>query len=227
MQLRPIAYKTPLTFPVSPHYSLMARGNNKSTPTTAAASQADIPPADIHWVLNKGKYHGFPNDQPNDDVKDILEYKVTGTVKKAFLQADAFSHTVIVDLHADDIKSIKAIIKTAPNFLQTGYRWPFQQTEGRFTSKEDLNDPFHNIWDGRGIDVHNVRARLPLSPDDVKEGTRVFLEYAITPYVGKKVRQDIDGFEPGTTLELLSIGVLEQPDPRFDITSPRKKRRMA
>ena len=62
----------------------MARGNSKSTPTAPAASLPASPPPDIHWVLNKGKYHGFPKDDMHDDVKDILEYQVTGTVKKVF-----------------------------------------------------------------------------------------------------------------------------------------------
>jgi hypothetical protein len=65
-----------------------------------------------------------------------------------------------------------------------------------------------------------------LSIAEIEEGAKVLVEYAITPYVGRKARARVEPFPPGTTLQLLSIGLLKDPDCRFDVESPRKERRM-
>jgi hypothetical protein len=90
-----------------------------------------------------------------------------------------------------------------------------------------LDDDFAAIRDGRKIDVHDVGSQVGLSIAEIGEGAKVLVEYTITPYVGGKARAGVEPFPPGTTLELLSIGLLKDPDRRFDVESPRKKRRMA
>jgi hypothetical protein len=89
-----------------------------------------------------------------------------------------------------------------------------------------LQNDFAAVWDGRKIDVHIVGSRVSLSIDEIDEGAKVLVEYAITPYLGRKARPNVEGFVLGTTLELLSIGLLKKADSRFDMESPRKKKRM-
>jgi len=62
---------------------------------------------------------------------------------------------------------------------------------------------------------------------EIEEKAKVFVGYAITLYLGKKASTNVEGFEAGATLELLPIGLLKRHDQRFDILSPRKKRRIA
>jgi hypothetical protein len=126
-----------------------------------------------------------------------------------------------------EINGIKSIVRTVPNFQERGYRWPFEGTDAKFTSKDNLEDAYDEIWDGRDIDIHDIDSRTPLTIDDLEEGSKVFVEYTISPYSAKKPRPNVEGFEAGTTLRLLSIGLLERPDRRSNFESPRKRRRMA
>jgi hypothetical protein len=75
--------------------------------------------------------------------------------------------------------------------------------------------------------LHDVDSRVALSIAVIEEGAKVLVEYTITPYLGRKGRAGVEAFPPGITLDLLSIGLLKEPDSRFDVESPRKKRRMA
>ena len=209
----------------------------RSSKSSSAASSATLQSAvqervetEVNWVASRGKYYGFKKLaglSGDNDVEEVIEYSTIGVVKKAFLQAEAMSHAIFVDIDQQEVDRIKGIVKTVPNFEEQGYRWPFDGREAKFTSKENLNMEYEYVWDGRGIDVHDVGSRLALRIEDIEEGSKVFVEHAITPYSGKKARANIVGFELGATLELLSVGLLERPDRKFNFESPRKKRRMA
>jgi len=188
------------------------------------------PLPNIDWISNKGRYYAFKPKLPDandDDTQDILEFEATGTLTRAFLQAGAKSHTIIANIGRSEIDRIKSIIRSVPNFQERGYRWPFDGMDAKFTSKENLEDPYEDIWDARHINLHDIDARLPLSADDLEEGCKVFVEYTISPYSGKKATPNVEGFNAGATLQLLSVGLLGRSDRRFDFESPRKKRRMA
>ena len=200
-----------------------------SLPISSTSSDTS-PPLNIHWRSNKGRYHAFETKLPDtddDDAQEILEFETTGILIRTFLQPNAKSHTIIVNIGHAEIDRIKSIIHSVPNFQEHGYRWPFDGFDAKFTSKENLEDPYENIWDTRNIDVHNIDSRLPLNVDDIEEGCKVFVEYSISPYSAKKARPNVEGFNAGATLQLLSIGLLELPDRRFNFESPRKKCRMA
>ena len=215
------------------YFSMAPRGNKSSSAASSVTLQSAVQEhlrTEVNWVASKGKYHGFKKHaglSEDNDVEEVIEYSATGVVRKAFLQAEAMSHAIFVDMDRQEVDQIKRIVKTVPNFQEQGYRWPFDGMEAKFTSKENLSMEYENVWDGRGIDVHDVDSRVALRIEDIEEGSKVFVEHAITPYSGKKARANIVGFELGATLELLSVGLLERPDRKFDFESPRKKRRMA
>lgn len=84
------------------------------------------------------------------------------------------------------------------------------------------------FWDARDLDLHDIGSRIPLNVvDDMEEGCQVFVEYIISPYSAKRARTNLEGFEAGTTHQLLLVGLLEQLDRKFDFQSPQKRRRMA
>jgi hypothetical protein len=196
----------------------MAPRSNRSCSTT------------VQWINNKGRYHAFKpiaSDAPDHDAQDVLEFETVGTLTRAFLQAGAKSHTIIVNIGYAGIDHIKTIVRSIPNFQERGYRWPFDGSDAKFTSKDNLEDAYEEIWDAHDIDVHDIDSRVPLTVDDLEEGSKVFVEYTISPYLAKKARPNVEGFEAGTTLQLLSVGLLECPERKLDFESPKKKCRMA
>ena len=58
----------------------------------------------------------------------------------------------------------------------------------------------------------------------ITERSQVMLEYSVVPYLSQD-RKDEESFQPGCT-QLLSIGLLENGDSKYNFESPRKKRRM-
>jgi len=58
----------------------------------------------------------------------------------SYLQADAKSHTIKVQLKSSDIDHIKSIIRTAPHHVEAAYQWPFEGIIAKFTSKDIKGD---------------------------------------------------------------------------------------
>jgi len=74
-----------------------------------------------------------------------------GTLTASFLNANAKSHTVKLTVDDEDIKQIKALIKTSRDFLEESFHWPFDVNGiATFTSKENLSDEFEHLYDARG-----------------------------------------------------------------------------
>src|SRR5947207_10778573 len=127
-----------------------------------------------------------------------------------------------VDIGVNEIERIKAFVRTIPGFIEVDYRWPFEGSEAKFISKEDLEEECREAWDGRNIDVHDIDSRVPLSINDIEEGAKVFVEYTIVSYFGRKAKNGEEGFNPGCTMKLLSVGLLGQQERGLDFESPRK-----
>jgi hypothetical protein len=187
----------------------------------------------VYWVAKRGKFHGFtksPDTIKPGEIGEIVEYEVVGVVKDAFLRG-GFAHTIVIHIDQSHIDQIKAITGTVPgrNLADSeSHYWPIDSNQDvKFTSKVGLQDDFAAVWDRRNIDIHKVDARVRLPIAEIEEGAKVLVEYAITPYLGRKAKPNVEAFALGITLELLSIGLLKEPDRRFDVESPRKKRRMA
>jgi len=182
----------------------MAHRSKKSSLATVSPPPSEIiPDRIVQWVSNKGRYYAFESrasDGTDDNPQQILEFEIIGILTKAFLQASAKSHTIIANIGLAEIDHIKSIIRSVPNFEERGYRWPFDGPDVKFTSKDNLEDMYEEIWDGHDIDVHNIDSRIPLTADDLEEGSKVFVEYTITPYSAKKARANVEGFKVGITL---------------------------
>jgi hypothetical protein len=180
------------------------------TKATLSRQQSHIPP--IEWQTLKGLHNAFPpSTGAENEVRDVMEFSVVGKVANAFLQAHAFTHTLVLDIAAVEIETIKTIARSAPRHNEANYRWPFDGTVTKFTTKDDLSNAFQNVWDGRNVvDISDIEQRHPLGIDDVEEGDEVMVEYTITPYSGRKPKGTDPGFEAGCSLKLLSVGVLEK-----------------
>ena len=161
-----------------------------------------------------------------------MEFEVLGTVTDTFLNAGAFSHTITVNISKEEIAKVKSRVETLPDFEGTGYRWPFEGTRAKFTSRDDLTEEFHFVWDGQAIDPHDVDQCQCIPASTIQNGRQVMIEYTVVPYVGKKTKEGDQGFLPGCSLKLLSIGLLGNKETDVDVKegynfeSPRKKRRM-
>ena len=198
-----------------------------SAKTLPARQETNIPI--IEWETLRGLYNAFPPaTSAENEVRDIIEFWVVGKVTAVFLQANAFSHSIVVDIPSADIDKIKAIARSAPRHNDANYRWPFNGTVAKFSTKDDLQESFQDVWDGRDIDdLSDIDRRLGLGIDDVEEGDQVMIEYTIAPYSGRKGKGTDVGFDPGCTLKLLSIGVLDKQRKGLNFESPRKRRRVA
>ena len=179
------------------------------------------------WRKKGARYYAF-SAQDEQGRRGVIERTLKGTVTNSYLRAGALSHTVSVDVDAQDLEDLKSLIKTAPGFDAKRYRWPFEGTVVKLTSRKDLSSEYKYVWNGVGIDWGDVDQRKKLAAEEVKEGRMVMVEYTPVPYGGREATEEADGFEAGCSLQLLSIGVLDDDgSAEFDFDSPRKRRRMA
>ena len=98
-------------------------------------------------------------------------------------------------------ENIKCIVRTAPCHIEAGYRWPFQGTVAKFTSKDSkdkLTRDFEPILDERAIEsLKSYTGNLEdLTIDNVVEGAKVSIKYSPVPYDGKKLMGNDEGFPP-------------------------------
>src|SRR5437762_10876534 len=123
-------------------------------------------------------------------IRKLKAFDVEGLVIDFYLRADALSHTIRLQLPSSDINNIKNLIRTAPNHVESEYRWPFDGCIAKFISKhskEKLVDDFEPILDGRGINLKKFTGTLQhLTINDVVEGGKISVEYISIPYRGRK-----------------------------------------
>lgn len=180
------------------------------------------------WKRKGGMFYAFSPVRDENGKRSVIELNMKGSVVKSFLRAGAMSHTVFIDAGKEDIELLKSFIKTAPGFHEEHYRWPFDGSRIKFTSKRDLTSEFKFVWNGIGVDWSDVETRRKSTVEEVKEGTTVVIEYMPLAYMRRNGTDEVDGFESGCSLQLLSVGVLSESDSKeFDFESPSKRRRMA
>lgn len=206
-----------------------------SSSTTRTVTPVTTPVPIIEWILKNQRPYPFTIEISAElgvEIKKIKVFEIEGIVTASYLRANAFSHSISIQLSSADINEIKAIVRTAPGHNETGYRWPFENGIGKFTSKDSKDTStrdFEPILDGRGINLKDFTGELSdLGIDDVVEGIKVCLEYTPIPYPGKKAKGLDEGFPGGCSLKLHSItiiGISEQ-SVVLDITSPSKRRRL-
>ena len=152
------------------------------TKSTPSRQQSQIPA--IEWESLRGLHNAFPPASgAENEVREVIEFSVVGKVQNVFLQANAFSHSVVLDIPVNDVELIKAIARSEPHHDEANYRWPFDGTVTKFSTKDDLSEEFKCVWDGRNVDdLSDVEKRNPLRISDIEEGDSVMVEYTITPY---------------------------------------------
>ena len=206
----------------------MARSKAKGpTSLPPAVVSADATKEKPMWRKKGARYYAF-SGQDEHGRRGVVERTLKGTVTNSYLRAGALSHTVSVEVEAEDLEDLKSLIKTAPEFDAKRYRWPFEGTVVKLTSCKDLSSEYKYVWNGVGIDWSDVDQRKKLAAEEVKEGRSVIVEYTPVPYSGREATDKADGFEAGCSLQLLLIGVLDDDGSvEFDFDSPQKRRWMA
>ena len=148
----------------------------------------------------------------------------------------------MVKVDDDKLRDIKDMVLEAPNCKGAEeYHWPITGDVVKFTSKERLASAFENVWkiDNEKL-VRNDDLRKPISIDQITKGSRVYIEYTPVSYNGRSslsarttntesLSDKSEGYKPGCTLRLYSIGLLEKREDvedLYDFESARKKRRM-
>jgi len=150
-----------------------------------------------------------------------------GVVMEVFLYAGALSHTISVEVDADDVAVIKGIVKKVPGFNHKGYRWPMNSNVLKFLVKGlDMMKLFADLWSADIVDVGNVDSHQPIEHSDIECGSKVLVEYTPVSYPRKCAKEEDTGFDPGCTLQLLSVGLLGSRRRRLNFESPRKKWRI-
>src|SRR5947207_10081669 len=191
-------------------------------------SSAVPPGTHITWRRHQAKFLLFDLNSKDENGKiQVAEFKVRGMVSSAFLDSSQYSHTISINISLTEIQKIKDIVCKSPPYTDEadGFRWPFMGTEAKFTSRDNLDKPYENLWDGRGLaDLDDYEQRPSLSASAIEPGTKVLIEYTVVTYGGRKSTDDDRGFNPGCTLSLLSVGLVD-PDPnedelQFDFESP-------
>jgi len=92
----------------------------------------------------------------------------------------------------------------------------------RFNSKQDVRDDFEEIWDARDGAVERS-----LSASKVSEGSTVVVGYTVVPYGSTSASKEREGYGAGSTLTLLSVGLLVSSDDKYEFESPRKRRKIS
>ena len=78
---------------------------------------------------------------------NIVEFRVYGTVKEAFLKGDSnlFSHSLIMDVNDKDVESVKLYISIVLNYYSQCYCLLIYINAVKFTYKENVSKPFPNV----------------------------------------------------------------------------------
>jgi hypothetical protein len=218
---------------------------SKANTSTVKKSQTFIDPSsvstEITWVLNKTQTIYFPFSEATG--KGVMEFNLKGIVNDVYLRAGAFSHSIMVKVDEDKVRDIKDIVLEAPNCKDADdYHWPITGNVVKLTSKEGLDTAFENVWkiDNEKL-VRNEELRRPISIDEITKGSRVYVEFTPVSYNGRSSKLSTtivgtegsstrsEGYKPGCTFRLYSIGLLDKHEDvadLYDFESAKKKRRM-
>ena len=204
------------------------KGGVATSPQPANAFLTVSTGHNINWQAKKGTFYPvLVSDSDDSDGLDVFEFSVIGVVMEIFLYEGALSHTISLEVDGDDVAGIKGMVEKVPGFNDDGYRWPMNGNVLKFSAKgSDMTKPFADIWNADIGDVGNIDRRRPIEHSDIEHGAKVLVEYTPVSYPGKRAKEEDPGFDPGCTLQLLSVGLLGSRRRRLNFESPRKKRRI-
>jgi len=174
----------------------------------------------LEWKEHNGLRYPFPpTDIKNGgEDREVLELQIRGKVVKAFLCGGKFGHTLKIECNDDDIRKVKDFIATDPKAKEAGFKWPISDNILTISNKEEGESEFKYIWDGRKINVNDITQRQRVSTNYIQKDAEVYVEFMATGYTAKK--------EHGSSLKLLSVGLLDDGTAGYNFESPSKKRKM-
>ena len=195
----------------------MSHRHRKAKIATAKdPTQAQL--TDPEWKNHNGFRYPFPcKDTDGGEDREVLELQIRGKVVNAFLPGGQFGHTIKIECKEEDIGKVKKFIATDPKAKEPGFRWPINENILTISSKEDGESEYKYIWDGRGIDLNDIGQRERVSANYIQRDAVVYVEFTVTGYTAKK--------EHGSSLKLLSVGLLDDGTTGYNFESPSKKRR--
>ena len=98
------------------------------------------------------------------------------------------------------------------------FKWPISDSILTTSNKKEGKSEFNCIWDGRNININDISQRQRVSANYIQKDAEVYVEFTATCYTAKK--------DHGSSLKLLSIGLLDDGTAGYNFESPSKKRRM-
>ncbi len=171
------------------------------------------------WKEHNGLRYPFPSaDENKGEDMEVMELQVRGKVVKAFLRGGQFGHTLKIECQEKDVRKVKEFIATDPKAKEAGFKWPICDNVLNISNKEEGELEFKFIWDGRNIDINDITQRRRLSSIYIQKDAEVYVEFTVTGYTVKN--------EHGSSLKLLSVGLLDDGTAGYNFDSPSKKRRM-
>ena len=140
--------------------SMISITNPSMIASTSSGTSAEVMTPKIEWIKHGGIHHAFPASLPDEIIgsgkRTKLELSTQGVVSKRFLGKAKYKHTVNLKVQEKEMKKIKNIFKTSPDFKEVGFKYPV--TEGdelRLVAPKDVvandNGEFDAVWDARGV----------------------------------------------------------------------------
>ena len=197
------------------------------TPPSTSAIAPRIEPTNITWINNNGVHFPFsvPSSQ-EETVVDATQLRSVGIVTSAFLNANSLSHTVKFKIEEKDIQIIKTFVKSGPIASDAdGFYWPFMEGIATTNNKDNLTQPFSEVYDGRTKALDDLDDDDSIQVHRIRPGVKVCVEYTPTVWTSRKSHEGLGPkFGSGCTLKLQAVVLLEDG---FNFGSPRKRRKLA
>jgi hypothetical protein len=150
----------------------------------------------------------------------VMQLRSVGIVTSAFLNADALSHTVKFKISDNDIKAIKALVKSGPIASDAkDFYWPVTTDIATANNKDDLTQPFGQVYDGRTKPLDDLDDGDFIPVNRIRPSVKVCIEYTPTVWAAGKPREGGPKFSSGCTLKLQAVVLLEEG---FNFGSPKE-----
>ena len=203
---------------LNPHFTVMSHRYGKPT-INVAKDTIVVKQTAPEWKEHNGLRYPFPStDKNRGEDREVMELQMRGKVVKAFLRGGKFGHTLKIECQEKEIQRVKDFIATDPKAKEVGFRWPISDNIVTMSNKEEGESEFKCIWDGRDIDINDFGQRQWVSAKYIQKDAEVYVEFMVTGYTAKK--------EHGSSLKLLSVGLLDDGRAGYNFESPSKKQRM-
>lgn len=210
-----------------PHATASSSLSTNTAAPSASETSTGFPP--IKWVDNNGIKFPFPADDmeyDGNDTFDPIQFKTNGIVSAAYLSVGALSHTIKFTIPKEDVKLIKDLIASSPDFHPSEeFHWPFVDEIATANNKDDLDSAFEHVYDGRNKEIGDLDEEDLIPAHRIRPEVKVQVEYTPTLWAPKKSKSAGPSKfgSGGCSLKLMGVVLLEE---KYNFQSPKKRRRM-